>query len=169
MSLVRFTGHPLPDAGVATLCAMSGKDGPDELTLEDFDVAADELTANYFSGIMGSYLSCVFMNSEYVQPEPKGAEGRKKKAQTRKEYEERVLRAHRWRGDDAALGLRCAFSGEPATHLVHRSQIPMLTGEDVLNFFPAGRGMLPISVPTSSLFRHCPWEDGAPRKAAFFA
>jgi CRISPR-associated protein Cst1 len=147
MSLVRFTGHPLPDAGVATLCAMSGKDGPDELTLEDFDVVADELTANYFSGIMGSYLSCVFMNSEYVQPEPKGAEGRKKKAQTRKEYEERVLRAHRWRGEDAALGLRCAFSGEPATHLVHRSQIPMLTGEDVLNFFPAGRGRLPISGP----------------------
>jgi hypothetical protein len=147
MLLVRFTGHPLPDAGVATLCAMSGKRGPDELTLDDFDIVADELTANYFSGIMGSYLSCVFMNSEYVQPEPKGAEGKKKKTQTRKEYEERVLRAHRWRGDHAASSLHCAFSGEPATHLVHRSQIPMLTGEDVLNFFPAGRGTLPISGP----------------------
>lgn len=147
MSLVRFTGHPLPDAGVATLCAMAGKTDPDDLTIEDFDIVADELTANYFSGIMGSYLSCVFMNSEYVQPEPKGAEGKKKKAKTRKEYEERVLRAHRWPGDKAASGLRCAFSSEPATHLVHRSQIPMLTGEDVLNFFPAGRGMLPIAGP----------------------
>ncbi|MGA2409482.1 MAG: hypothetical protein ABSG46_03710 [Candidatus Binataceae bacterium] len=58
---------------------MSGKNGPDELTLEDFDIVADELTANYFSGVMGSYLSCVFMNSEYVQPEPKGAESKKKK------------------------------------------------------------------------------------------
>jgi len=126
---------------------MSGKNGPDELTLEDFDIVADELTANYFSGIMGSYLSCVFMNSEYVQPEPKGAEGKKKKAKTRHEYEDRVLRAHRWTGDETASGLRCAFSGEPATHLVHRSQIPMLTGAEVLNFFPAGRGMLPISGP----------------------
>lgn len=147
MSLVRFTGHPLPDAGIATLCAMAGKRSPDELTIEDFDIVADELTANYFSGIMGSYLSCVFMNSEYVQPEPKGSEGKQKKAKTRKEYEERVLRAHRWRGDEAASGLRCAFSGGSATHVVHRSQIPMLTGEDVLNFFPAGRGMLPISGP----------------------
>jgi CRISPR-associated protein Cst1 len=147
MALVRFTGHPLPDAGIATLCAMAGKYSPDELTIEDFDVVADELSADYFSGLMGSYLSCVFMNSEYVQPEPKGAEGKKKKAKTRREYEDRVLRAHRWPGDQAASGLRCAFSGEPATHLVHRSQVPMLTGEDVLNFFAAGRGMLPISGP----------------------
>jgi len=147
MSLVRFTGHPLPDAGVATLCAMVGKNSPDELTIEDFDVVADELSANYFGGIMGSYLSCVFMNSEYVQPEPKDAEGKRKKVQTRKEYETRVLRAHRWAGDAGAAGLRCAFSQEPATHLVHRSQIPMLTGEGVLNFFPAGRGMLPIAGP----------------------
>jgi hypothetical protein len=58
---------------------MSGKHGPDELTLEDFDIVADELTANYFSGIMGSYLSCVFMNSEYVQPEPKGAEAKRRR------------------------------------------------------------------------------------------
>jgi CRISPR-associated protein Cst1 len=145
--VLRYTGHPIADVGVATICAMAGKNRPDELTIEDFDIVADELSANYFSGIMGSYLSSVFMNSEYVQPEPKGPEGKKKKAKTRKEYEDRVLRAHRWRGDDAASGLRCAFSGETATHLVHRSQVPMLTGEDVLNFFPAGRGMLPISGP----------------------
>ena len=113
MSLVRFTGHPLPDVGIATLCTMAGKRGPDELTVEDFDIVADELSANYFSGIMGSYLSCVFMNSEYVQPEPKDAEGKRKKIQTRKEYETRVLRAHRWAGDAGAAGLRCAFSQEP--------------------------------------------------------
>ena len=147
MSLVRFTGHPLPDVGIATLCAMAGKRGPDQLTVGDFDIVADELSANYFSGIMGSYLSCVFMNSEYVQPEPKDAEGKRKKIQTRKEYETRVLRAHRWTVDAGAAGLRCAFSQEPATHLVHRSQIPMLTGEGVLNFFPAGRGMLAIAGP----------------------
>ena len=31
--------------------------------------------------------------------------------------------------------------------IVHRGQIPMLTGEDTLNFFPAGRGGLPIGGP----------------------
>lgn len=80
--MLRYTGHPIADVGVATICAMAGKNRPDELTIEDFDIVADELSANYFSGIMGSYLSCVFMNSEYVQPEPKGPEGKKKKAKT---------------------------------------------------------------------------------------
>jgi CRISPR-associated protein Cst1 len=139
MPVVSFTGHPLPDVGVATLCALRGKRRAEELTLEDLDAAADELAGYYFSGLMTSYLTCVFMNAAYVQPSM--GEG------ARQEYENRVLRAHRWSGDGAAAGLRCAYSGLPATHLVHRSQVPMLTGEGVLNFFPAGQAALPIAGP----------------------
>ena len=142
MAVVKFTGHPLADVGVATLCALRGKNTPDALTLKDLDKVADELRNYYFSGLMTSYLSCVFMNAEYVQP-GKG-KGKQKK---RTAYEQRVLRAHRWRGDEEAAAFRCAYSRDPATHLVHRSQIPMLTGEDVLNFFPAGQGALPVAGP----------------------
>lgn len=142
MALVKFTGHPLADVGVATLCALRGKNTPDALTLNDLDKVADELRNYYFSGLMTSYLSCVFMNAEYVQP-GKGKGKQKKRAA----YEERVLRAHRWGGDKGTGTLRCAYSRDPATHLVHRSQIPMLTGEDVLNFFPAGQGALPVAGP----------------------
>ncbi len=142
MPVVKFTGHPLADVGVATLCALRGKGTPDALTVDDLDKVADELSTYYFSGLMTSYLSCVFMNAEYVQP-GKG-EGKDK---ARAAYEERVLRAHRWRGDEGTGTLRCAYSHEPATHLVHRSQVPMLTGQDVLNFFPAGRGALPVAGP----------------------
>lgn len=142
MSLLRFTGHPLADVGIATLCAMAGREGPAALTLSDLDQMAEELRAYYFSGLMTSYLSCVFMNAEYVQPG--SGKGKEKK---RADYADRVLRAHRWPAEERAQGLQCAYSREPATHLVHRSQVPLLTGEDVLNFFPAGQGGLPVAGP----------------------
>jgi len=66
---------------------MSRKNGPDELTLEDFDILADELTANYFSGIMGSYLSCVFMNSSTFnqnRKEPRAKRRRHKRGRNTK-------------------------------------------------------------------------------------
>lgn len=136
---LRWTGHPLVDVGLATLCVIANKQEPSRLTNEDLDCAAEEMSEYYFSGRMNSYLTCVFMNSAYVQP----AMGKK---ETR-EYTNRVLYAHRWRGDETARGLRCSFSGEPATHLIHRGQMPMLTGQDVLNFFPHGLGGLPVAGP----------------------
>lgn len=141
---MKFTGHPLPDVGLATVCAMAGKERPEDLSLGDLDSVADELAVNYFSGLMGSYLSCVFMNAEYVQPEPKTAEGRLKKNETRKSYEKRYLRAYKPSETSKVSGHLCAYCGERATDLVHRSQVPLLTGEGVLNFYPAGRGRLPV-------------------------
>lgn len=121
---------------------MSGKGDPTLLTLQDLDSAASEMERYYFSGALTSYLTCVFMNSEYVQP----GSGEKKSA-TRKRYAERVLRAHRVPMDEEAKGQICAFSGEPATHLIHRGQMPLLTGEGVLNFFAEGSGGLFVFGP----------------------
>ena len=140
--MMNWTGHVLVDVGIAAVCAMTGKDGPTQLTLEDLDVAADEMERYYFSGALTSYLTCVFMNSEYVQP-GSGA----KKAETRKRYAERILRAHRAKPEESAKTEVCAFSGLPATHRIHRGQMPLLTGEDVLNFFPGGAGGLFVAGP----------------------
>jgi len=140
--LLQWTGSPLVDVGIAAVCAMVGKNTPEELTLGDLDTAAKEMEEYYFSGLLGSYLTCVFMNSEYVQP----GEG-PKKIESRKNYAKRVLYAHRSEADRSAAGYRCVFSGLPATHLIHRGQMPMLTGEGVLNFYPSGTGALPISGP----------------------
>lgn len=140
--LLDWTGHTLVDVGIAALCAMCNRASPVELTLEDLDAAAAEMHRYYFSGVMNSYLTCVFMNSEYVQP----GSGTKKDA-SRKEYSRRVLYAHRWAGDEEGRGLFCVFSGRQATHVVHRGQMPMLTGEGVLNFFPAGLGGLSVAGP----------------------
>lgn len=140
--ILNWTGHPLVDVGLAGLCALTGRNDPRALTIEDLDDAAGEMKRYYFSGAMGSYLSCVFMNAEYVQP----GDGAKKQ-EARERYSNRVLFAHRYGGDEGAGNLRCVFSGRPATHIVHRVQMPMLTGESVLNFFPAGNGGLPIAGP----------------------
>jgi len=140
--LIEWTGHALVDVGIAAICVMSGKNDPALLTLEDLDSAADEMERYYFSGALSSYLTCVFMNSEYVQP---GSGD--KKALSRKRYANRVLRAHRALPDEEAKGQVCVFSGQEATHLIHRGQMPLLTGEGVLNFFPGAAGGLFISGP----------------------
>jgi CRISPR-associated protein Cst1 len=130
------------DVGIAAVCAMVGKQGPGEVTSEDLDEAAKEMEEYYFSGLMTSYLTCVFMNSEYVQP----GSGPKKE-ESRRRYARRVLYGERGEADAGAEGQVCVFSGEPATHLIHRGQMPLLTGEDVLNFYPGGGGALPIAAP----------------------
>lgn len=140
--MLSWTGHALVDVGVAGLCAMSGKAKPEDLTLEDLDAAGREMERRYFDPYYSAYLSCVFMNSEFVQP----GEG-EKKGESRKRYVQRVLFGHRHSGDAEATGKRCAFSGEPATHLIHRSQMPLMTGSEVLNFFPNLQGALAIAGP----------------------
>jgi CRISPR-associated protein Cst1 len=130
-----WTGHPLVDVGVATLCAMAARDNPAALTDADLAGAAGEMSAAYLSGALTSYLTCVFMNAAYVQSQMTPA--------ARLDYASRMLGGART-GPPAppAIGLSCVFCGAPAKELLHRGQMPMLTGADVLNFFPAARGGL---------------------------
>jgi CRISPR-associated protein Cst1 len=139
MTLLRWTGHPLADVGVATLCAMVDKENPEDLTLEDLDQCGDEMMGCYLHPIFMSYLTCVFPNSAYVNP----TTGESK----RKQAMQRLLKPHRGESDDEVIGLLCAFSSMPATHLLERSQIPMLTGSGILNFFPLGQSELAVSAP----------------------
>ena len=143
--MLRYTGHPIADIGVATIAAFCEKTGPSSLTDKDLVKTAKFLEKEYFSGKLLSYLTCVFPNSAYVQPgaqpEPK-VKMRKEKID---EFKRNVLYGFQEAPDPKAEGLRCAFSGEPASRIVYRQHVPLLTGEDVLNFFPAGSGGLPIS------------------------
>jgi hypothetical protein len=119
---------------------MSGRSSPEELTAEDLDAAAHVMARYYFEPVLNGYLTCVFMNSGYVNATSKAA--------TRAAYRDRVLFAHRRDSiENGTLGSTCAFSGRPATHLIDRGQLPLFTGEGVLNFVPAGRGGLPIAGP----------------------
>jgi CRISPR-associated protein Cst1 len=137
--LLKWTGHPLADVGVATLCAMADKEDPAELTLEDLDDAGRELKSAYADSVFMSYLTCVFPNSAYVNPTMKG--------ESREKAMQRLLTPHRAVPDEGVEGSYCMFSGEPATHLLERSQMPMLTGAGVMNFFPSGLSEMPVAAP----------------------
>jgi len=131
---------------------MTGRRDPSQLTLEDLDLAAEEMKEIYFNGAWISYLTCVFPNAEYVQPGTA-----EKKADSRRAYTDRVLYAHRARPDEDAKGKRCFLSGEPATHLINRAQMPLITGAAVLNFFPGSSGGFPIAGPYLTALQALPF------------
>lgn len=138
-ALLRWTGHPVVDVGIATLCAMREKSAPEDLTTEDLDSAGEEMAGYYFSGAMGAYLACVFPNAGYVNPTMS--------KENRDEYRKRILFAHRAAPDAAAVGGACAFSGDRATHLIDRAQLPLSTGAGILNFYPGATGGCLIAGP----------------------
>jgi CRISPR-associated protein Cst1 len=135
--MLRYTGHPIADIGVATIAAFCEKPDPSSLTEDDLLRVAQFLEREYFSGKLLSYLTCVFPNSAYVQPNMK--------SENIEKFKRQVLYGFQEPPDTEARGLRCVFSGEPARKVVYRQHLPMITGEKVLNFFPAGLGGFPIS------------------------
>lgn len=132
---MRWTGHALVDVGIAGLCALAKRKAPEELTLEDLDAASALMERRYYEGVLGTYLSCVFMNASFVQPN----EGEEK----RRAFIAQYLHAHRASPHPDVAGLRCAFSGERATSPLVRTHLPMFSGEGVLNFRPNGESFVP--------------------------
>lgn len=139
MNPLHFTGHALVDVGLAGLWAFAKRARPEELTAEDLDAAGDFMVEHYYGGALTAYLSCVFMNSSFVQPK----EGEEKKRAFIAQY----LRAHRAAPHSAVRGMRCAFSGEPATSPLVRTHLPMFSGEGVMNFRPNGTTFVPAAGP----------------------
>lgn len=134
---LRFTGHPLADVAMATVCTMTRRIRPEEVTLEDLDRVADEIERHYFGPAFMSFVICVFMNAAYTN----SSSSEDNKAKFRRE----VVRAHRASPDPRVQGMRCALSGLPATFAATRTHVPMLTAEDQANFYPAGRTFLPLA------------------------
>jgi len=97
------------------------------------------MTEHYYSGKLNSYLTCVFMNASFVQPN----EGPEKRDAFRRQY----LSAHRATADPAVRGMRCVFSGGDATSPLVRTHLPLFSGEGVMNFRPDGCTFVPAAGP----------------------
>lgn len=136
-ALVEWTGHALIDVGIAGLCAFAKKRSPEELTLGDLDAASEFMEAHYYGGSLTPYLSCVFMNSSFVQP----SEGKDKREAFIRYY----LRAHRTESHPRVEGMTCAFCGRPAISPLVRTHLPLFSGEGVVNFRPGGTTFVPAS------------------------
>ena len=147
--MLRYTGHPLVDVGVATIAAFAGKRDPTRLTEGDLDRIADYITREYTRQPLRSFLTVAFPNSGFTQP------AYNKQPEKRLIYAERVLRAYR--PDTPILDEECVFTGQPAAAVpfdvkgelspgyAFRQHIPLITGEGIINFHPYGVVGLPVS------------------------
>ena len=150
--MLRYTGHPLVDTGIATLVAMAQKNGPEELTFEDLSAAADELRDLVFvetdpatgllkRGRFAAFLhNFLFPNSAFTPPYklPKDpAEASAKLAQ------ELAQTLYAFQQTESLPGEECIFCSQPAFRRVSRARVPLLTGR-FPNFGPAGAIGVPV-------------------------
>lgn len=147
--MLKYTGHPLIDVGIATITALAEKFEPADLTDADLERVAEYLTREYTRQPMKSFLTVAFPNSGFTQPAYESTPER------RLEYAQRVLGG--FRAEVPTLDERCVFTGEPAVGVAldvydrlppgrtFRQHVPLLTGEDVINFYPHGQAGLPVS------------------------
>jgi CRISPR-associated protein Cst1 len=134
---------------MASILALSGKHSLSKLTEKDLDKVADYIAEQYVVNPLKSFLNVAFPNSGYTQP------AFEKQPERRQDYARRVARAYK--SDVPVLDERCVFTGAPAVAIAFsdkedyplgrafRQHIPMLTGEDVINFHPGGDAGLPVS------------------------
>jgi CRISPR-associated protein Cst1 len=147
--MLKYTGHPLFDIGVATITAFAGKRAPEQLTESDLAQVADYMTREYIRQPLKSFLTVAFPNSGFTQP------AFERQPERRIDYANRVLRSYE--DEVPALDEQCVFTGEPAAGIafgdkeglpagrVFRQHVPLLTGEEVINFHPYGDAGLPVS------------------------
>lgn len=151
--MLSYTGHPLVDVGIATICAFSKKESPESLEIKDLDKISDYMAENYIVNPLKSFLTVAFTsNSGYSQP------AFDKQPEKRHLYIKQVLKAYR---APSSLDARCIFTGKPAAAVsfdakedikkqlppgkAFRQHIPLLTGEGCINFFAYGNAGLPVS------------------------
>jgi len=152
--MLKYTGHPLVDVGAATIAAFAHKRDITTLTEDDLNAFADYVAENYVVNPLKSFLNVAFPNSGYTQPAFENSPER------RVSYARRVTSV----AESATTDEVCVFTGDPiigewlsAKELTEkeklsypqghafRHNVPMLLGEDVINFHPGGDAGLPIS------------------------
>jgi len=148
--MLRFTGHPLYDVGVATVTVFVGKRDPSQVTADDLEEVVEYIEREYCREPLKSFLgAAAFTNNAWFkqfafenQPEKRADYA----ARLLKHFNEESVQP----SDDV-----CVFTGEPATTVrfsdklpagrAFRQHVPLTTGEGVINFYPYGQAGLPIS------------------------
>lgn len=146
--MLRYSGHPFYDIGVATITVFSSKSDPSHVTKSDLDQVASFMEKQYVIPPLNSFLTVAFPNSGFTQP------AYINQPEKRVEYARKVLRAYE-KDKPGVEGEKCVFTGEPAVAVVFsndapvgrvfRQHIPLTTGEQVINFHPGGLVGLPVS------------------------
>jgi len=158
--MLTYTGHPFIDVGIAAITAYVQKRCPEDVTTEDLEKVVKYIEQNYVRPPLRGYLTMAFTsNAWFIQdafnPEKAGLseEERAKRRATRDDWANRHLR--QWQSQEASQDELCVFTGLPAivttlsgklpSSRAGRAQIPLLQGDDAINFFTNGDAGLPIS------------------------
>jgi CRISPR-associated protein Cst1 len=131
--MIRYTGNPYVDAGVAVLELRLHK-ACDEFTQADLDAQAEEIRKEYTKKIWKSYLTVHLPNCAWTQTNLS--------SEKNQEYLKRVL--HSYKPEFPNLDRKCAFCGAPAKILADRRYVPLLTGETVMTSGAGGLPGLPV-------------------------
>ncbi|MGQ9889056.1 MAG: type I-B CRISPR-associated protein Cas8b1/Cst1 [Aggregatilineales bacterium] len=159
--MLNWTGDPYVDIGAATLAAMAHKRDPTLLTPADLDKASAWIEDNYTRDPLKSFLTVAFTSNAWFSqdaynPDKPGLsdEKRRERLSKRSQWAERHLRAWK-RTPQADSGLRCVFTGKPvfveslsnklAPGKGGRAQIPLVQGDEDINFYAYGDSGLPVS------------------------
>lgn len=158
--MLQLTGHPFIDVGLAAMAAYTGKQRIADLDRSDFDKVASYIEQNYVRPPLRSHLTMAFTsNAWFAQPgfnpakEGLSDEERAERLAKRNEMGARHLR--QWEKAATDADARCVFTGLPAATLelskklapgrIGRAQMPLLQGDEAINFFPNGMPGLPIA------------------------
>jgi len=132
-TLVRYTGNPYVDAGVAVL-ELRLRKPCSEFTDSDLADQAGWVEKEYRKKIWKSYLMLHLPNCAWTQVNPDSEKNRT--------YIRTVLESYK--ADFPDLGQRCAFCGRPAKVYADRRYVPLLTGETIMVAGAGGHPGLPV-------------------------
>lgn len=156
--MLKYTGHPFVDVGIAAIADYCDKQ-PGEINEANFLRVADYIEQNYVRAPLRGHLTMAFTsNAWFIQdafnpdkPEL-SAEKRAERRATRDRWASHHVR--QWQ-DQATSGEICVFTGLPAAPRelsgklapgrLGRNQMPLLQGDDAINFFTGGDPGLPVS------------------------
>jgi CRISPR-associated protein Cst1 len=131
--MIRYTGNPYVDAGVAVLELRLRKSCA-KFTLDDLAVQTKEITEEYSRPLWKSYLMVHLPNCAWTQ---KDLSSEKNQA-----YLNKVLQSYK--PEFPELDRHCSFCGRPAKVFADRRYIPLLTGETVMTSGAGGVPGLPV-------------------------
>ena len=162
--MLKYTGHPLVDVGIATITAFAGKRDPTKLTEDDLGKMADYMAREYVQQPLKSFLTVAFTSNAWFaqdayNPDKPGlsAEKRNERQQKRAKWLGRHLR--QWASETSDdEGERDIFTGERSMSVelsgklppgrAGRAQVPLALGDEYINFYTNGDPGLAVSGKT---------------------
>jgi CRISPR-associated protein Cst1 len=131
--MIRYTGNPYVDAGVAVL-ELRLRKSCSRFTPDDLESQTKEITREYSRPLWKSYLMVHLPNCAWTQ---KDLSSEKNQA-----YLNKVLQSYK--AEFPELDRHCSFCGRPAKVFADRRYIPLLTGETVMTSGAGGTPGLPV-------------------------